>query len=245
MFDPVVLLHLRRTRHLDADGRLFPVGAGLGVQQVQLWGRRLGAAADHVLGADLRRHLLLIRQRSIVEGGLRDGAVSGHSRTGARPRAASGATASAPRHPAGVDGVIAFPIFWMVSTSFKDSGECGLAAALAADAPTLHNYAQIFAFSASTRRPLGRRPSRRSRSGRLGDAFSSAPPRRCWRSCSARLAYSISRFNVGGNFRHTILTIRMIPPIVVAISILLLRDPDPVRTSAVLGVRISLFDTWD
>ena len=36
------------------------------------------------------------------------------------------------------------------------------------------------------------------------------------------LAYSISRFNVGGKyFRHTILTIRMIPPIVVAISILI------------------------
>ena len=36
------------------------------------------------------------------------------------------------------------------------------------------------------------------------------------------LAYSISRFNVGGKyFRHTILMIRMIPPIVVAISILI------------------------
>ena len=60
------------------------------------------------------------------------------------------------------------------------------------------------------------------------------------------LAYSISRFNVGGKyFRHTILTIRMIPPIVVAISILIYYAIIiPYATSALFGVRISLFDTY-
>ena len=60
------------------------------------------------------------------------------------------------------------------------------------------------------------------------------------------LAYAISRFNVGGRyFRHTILTIRMIPPIVVAISILIYYAIlIPFATTSVFGVRISLFDTY-
>ena len=48
---------LRRTRHLDPDRRLLPVGAGVGVQQVQLRRRRLDPAAGHVLGPHLLRHL--------------------------------------------------------------------------------------------------------------------------------------------------------------------------------------------
>ncbi len=48
---------IRRTGHLDADRRLLPVGAGVGVQQVQLRRRRFDPAADHVLGPHLRRHL--------------------------------------------------------------------------------------------------------------------------------------------------------------------------------------------
>ena len=60
------------------------------------------------------------------------------------------------------------------------------------------------------------------------------------------LAYAISRFNVGGKyFRHTILTIRMIPPIVVAISILIYYAVlIPFASFAVLGFRVSLFDTY-
>jgi len=60
------------------------------------------------------------------------------------------------------------------------------------------------------------------------------------------LAYSISRFNVGGKyFRHMILTIRMIPPIVVTISVLIYYAIlIPYATNGVLGVRISLFDTY-
>ena len=42
---------------------------------------------------------------------------------------------------------ITFPIFWMVSTSFKDSGEwVAWPPHWLPEAPTLHNYAQIFAF---------------------------------------------------------------------------------------------------
>src|SRR6202022_4922843 len=60
------------------------------------------------------------------------------------------------------------------------------------------------------------------------------------------LAYSISRFNVGGRyFRHTILTIRMIPPIIIAISILIYYAIlIPYTTSALFGLSISLFDTY-
>ena len=45
-------------------------------------------------------------------------------------------------------GFIMFPIFWMVSTSFKDSGEwVAWPPHWLPHAPTLHNYAQIFAFA--------------------------------------------------------------------------------------------------
>ena len=49
--------HLRRPWHLDADCRLLPVGAGLGVQQVQLRRRGLYSFAAHLLGPDLLRRV--------------------------------------------------------------------------------------------------------------------------------------------------------------------------------------------
>ena len=43
--------------------------------------------------------------------------------------------------------IIVFPIFWMTSTSFKDTGEwVTWPPRWLPHAPTLHNYAQIFAF---------------------------------------------------------------------------------------------------
>src|SRR5262245_9188251 len=46
-------------------------------------------------------------------------------------------------------GFIVFPIFWMVSTSFKDSGEwVAWPPHWLPHQPTLHNYMQIFAFGA-------------------------------------------------------------------------------------------------
>ncbi|MGE0850647.1 MAG: carbohydrate ABC transporter permease [Hyphomicrobiaceae bacterium] len=144
---------------------------------------------------------------------------------------------------------IAFPIFWMVSTSFKDAGEwVAWPPRWLPHEPTLHNYAQIFAFGALDP-TLSRQATEQAFTiwKGLGDALL---------VCTAAsllglllgtfLAYAISRFNVGGKyFRHTILMIRMIPPIVVAISILIYYAIIiPYATSALFGVRISLFDTY-
>jgi multiple sugar transport system permease protein len=144
---------------------------------------------------------------------------------------------------------IGFPIFWMVATSFKDAGEwVAWPPHWLPHAPTLHNYAQIFAF-ANIDTSLSRQAAEQAFSiwKALGDAAL---------ICTAAallalllgtfLAYSISRFNIGGKyFRHTILTIRMIPPIVVAISILIYYAIlIPFASTAVLGWRISLFDTY-
>jgi len=120
---------------------------------------------------------------------------------------------------------IAFPIFWMVSTSFKDSGEwVAWPPHWLPEAPTLHNYAQIFAFR-SIDPSLSRQAAEQAFSiwKGLGDALLVCTTAALLALLlGAALAYSISRFQVGGRyFRHTILTIRMIPPIVVAISVLI------------------------
>ncbi len=146
-------------------------------------------------------------------------------------------------------GFIVFPIFWMVSTSFKDSGEwVAWPPHWLPHAPTLHNYAQIFAF-ANIDTSLSRQAAEQAFSiwKGLGDAVLVCTTAALLALLLGTfLAYSISRFNVGGKyFRHTILTIRMIPPIVVAISILIYYAIlIPYATSAVFGVRISLFDTY-
>ena len=144
---------------------------------------------------------------------------------------------------------IVFPLYWMLSTSFKDSGEW------VSWPPhwyphdfTIHNYRQIFTFSA-----LGEELSR----GATDQAFS------IWKAlgdslliCSVAsfialvlgvfLAYAISRFAVGGSkFRHIILTIRMVPPIVIAIPILMYYAiMIPFTTEVLFGTRIILFDTY-
>jgi multiple sugar transport system permease protein len=137
----------------------------------------------------------------------------------------------------------------MVSTAFKDSGEwVAWPPHWLPRVPTLHNFAQIFAF-----RSIDPSLSRQA----TEQAFS------IWKSvgdsvlvCTTAallalllgtlLAYSISRFNVGGRyFRHTILTIRMIPPIIIAISILIYYAIlIPYATSSLFALRISLFDTY-
>ena len=123
-----------------------------------------------------------------------------------------------------------------------------LAAALAAAPPTLHNYAQIFAF-AKMDPTLSRQAAEQAFTiwKALGDAVLVCTTAALLALLLGTfLAYAISRFNVGGKyFRHTILTIRMIPPIVVAISILIYYAIlIPFASTAVLGVRISLFDTY-
>jgi multiple sugar transport system permease protein len=144
---------------------------------------------------------------------------------------------------------IVFPIFWMISTSFKDSGEWVTWPPhwLPHD-PTLHNYAQIFAF-AKIDTSLSRQAAEQAFTiwKALGDATLVCTTAALLALLLGTfLAYAISRFNVGGRyFRHTILTIRMIPPIVVAISILIYYAIlIPFASAAVFGVRISLFDTY-
>jgi multiple sugar transport system permease protein len=146
-------------------------------------------------------------------------------------------------------GFIVFPIFWMVSTSFKDAGEwVAWPPHWLPEAPTLHNYAQIFAFSKMDP-TLSRQATEQAFSiwKGLGDAlFVCTTASLLALLLGTFLAYTISRYRVGGKyFRYTILTIRMIPPIVVAIAILIYYAVlIPYATSAVLGVRISLFDTY-
>jgi multiple sugar transport system permease protein len=145
--------------------------------------------------------------------------------------------------------IVAFPIFWMVSTSFKDAGEwVAWPPHWLPHIPTLHNYAQIFAFGEMD--PSLSRQATEQAFGiwkGLGDATLV-----CTVSSLAALllgtflAYSISRFAVGGKyFRHMILTIRMVPPIVVAIAILMYYAiMIPFATNALFGVQVSLFDTY-
>ncbi len=146
-------------------------------------------------------------------------------------------------------GFIAFPIFWMVSTSFKDSGEwVTWPPHWLPHEPTLHNYAQIFAFS-KIDPTLSRQAAEQAFTiwKALGDSVLV-----CTAASLAALllgtflAYAISRFNVGGRyFRHSILTIRMIPPIVIAIAILIYYAIlIPYATASLFNVRISMFDTY-
>jgi len=145
--------------------------------------------------------------------------------------------------------IIVFPIFWMVSTAFKDSGEWvawpphWLPRVL-----TLHNFAQIFAFR-SIDPSLSRQATEQAFSiwKSVGDAVLVCTTAALLALLlGTLLAYSISRFNVGGRyFRHTILTIRMIPPIIIAISILIYYAIlIPYATSSLFALRISLFDTY-
>lgn len=146
--------------------------------------------------------------------------------------------------------VVLFPIYWMVMTSFKDAGEwVTWPPRWVPHEPTLLNYRQIFLLQDEARGTLARQATEQAFSiwKALGDSmliclvtsFISL-------LLGTFLAYSISRFSVGGKyFRYMILTIRMVPPIVIAIPLLMYYAiMIPYATEAVLGFRISLFDTY-
>ena len=145
--------------------------------------------------------------------------------------------------------IVLFPIFWMVSTSFKASGEwIAWPPHWLPHQPTLHNYKQIFAISA-----LGAELSREATDQvysiwkAVGDSLVIALTSSLVALCLGTfLAYSISRFSVGGkNFRYVVLMIRMVPPIVIAIPILMYYAVlIPHTTQLLLGVRLSLFDSY-
>jgi len=148
----------------------------------------------------------------------------------------------------GWGAIIMFPIFWMLQTSFKDSGEwVSWPPRWLPHDPTLKNYAQIFSLDVSGA-GVARQASEQPFNiwGSLIDSIAI-----CTISSlialfmGTFLAYSISRFNVGGGkFRHMVLLVRMIPPIVIAIPLLMYYAIIiPFATEAVIGTRISLFDT--
>lgn len=145
--------------------------------------------------------------------------------------------------------IVIFPIFWMVSTSFKDAGEwVTWPPHWLPHEPTLHNYAQIFAFGQMDP-SLSRQATEQAFSiwKGLGDSVLVCTTASLVALLLGTfLAYSISRFAVGGKyFRHLILTIRMVPPIIVAIAILMYYAiMIPFATSSLFGMQVSLFDTY-
>jgi multiple sugar transport system permease protein len=144
--------------------------------------------------------------------------------------------------------LIMFPIFWMLQTSFKDSGEwVSWPPHWLPHDPTLKNYAQIFAFDLS-QAGVAREATEQPFNiwGALADSLIICTVSSLIAlAMGTFLAYAISRFNVGGSkFRHMVLLVRMIPPIVVAIPLLMYYAIIiPYASEAVLGTRISLFDT--
>ena len=147
--------------------------------------------------------------------------------------------------------IVLFPIYWMVTTSFKDSGEwVTWPPNWIAEEPTILNYRQIFSVSASGfAEGLQREASEQTFNiwkalkdsliiSTLGSIIALA--------LGAFLAYSISRFGVGGkNFRYLILTIRMVPPIVIAIPIMMYYAILIPHTMEILtNQRFSLYDTY-
>jgi multiple sugar transport system permease protein len=147
--------------------------------------------------------------------------------------------------------ILLFPIFWMVQTSFKDQGEwITWPPHWLPHEPTVHNYRQIFAFTASGfDEKLSRDTTEQAFSiwkSLRDSAFIASLSSLAALILGSFLSYSISRFGVGGkNFRYLILTIRMVPPIVIAIPIVMYYAIlIPYVTQAIFGMRISLFDTY-
>ncbi|MEK9661868.1 MAG: carbohydrate ABC transporter permease [Alphaproteobacteria bacterium] len=144
--------------------------------------------------------------------------------------------------------LIMFPIYWMLQTSFKDSGEwVSWPPHWVPHDFTLKNYEQIFTFDvqqAGVAREATEQPF--SVWAPLADSlFICTVSSLIALFMGTFLAYSISRFNVGGKrFRHSVLMVRMIPPIVIAIPLLMYYAVIiPYTSESVLGVRWSLFDT--
>jgi multiple sugar transport system permease protein len=142
-----------------------------------------------------------------------------------------------------------FPTFWMVSTSFKDAGEwITWPPHWLPQEATLLNYKQIFAFG-GLETGLSRSATDHAFSiwKALGDSLLICTVSSLVALClGSFLAYCVSRFSVGGrNFRYAVLTIRMVPPIVIAIPILMYYAIlIPYTTERLFGTRISFYDTY-
>jgi len=149
--------------------------------------------------------------------------------------------------------VVLFPIFWMVLTSFKDAGDWVSWPTrwlpFVDFEPTLMNYRQIFYFGGSTDTGALRREQTEQAYNIWKATFDSVVIVTLSSVISlllgSTLAYAISRFRTGGrNYPYTILTIRMLPPIVVAIPMLIYYASIPHLTTWLVGWRLEFFDTY-
>jgi multiple sugar transport system permease protein len=148
--------------------------------------------------------------------------------------------------------VVLFPVGWMVLTSFKDTGDWVSWPTRwfpwLEFQPTLFNYQQIFYWGGTTDTALRREATEQAYNiwKAAGDSalivtISSVTSL----LLGSALAYVISRFRTGGkNYPYTILTLRMVPPIVVAIPLLIYYSSIPVFSETYLGRRIEFFDTY-
>lgn len=142
--------------------------------------------------------------------------------------------------------LVLFPMFWMVATSFKEAGEwVAWPPHWLPHQPTLNNYRQIFGGNG------GADGSTTHQAFSIWKAVGDSLLITTTSSLASLLlgtflAYAISRFQVGGkNFRYLVLTLRMVPPIVIAIPILMYYAIlIPYTSQLILGVRVSLYDTY-
>lgn len=146
--------------------------------------------------------------------------------------------------------VVLFPIGWMVMTSFKDAGDWVSWPArwvpFVDFEPTLMNYQQIFHFGDTG---ALRREQTEQAYNIWKATFDSVVIVTTASVASlllgSTLAYAISRFRTGGpNYPYTILTIRMLPPIVVAIPMLIYFASLPEAFTWLIGRRVEFFDTY-
>jgi multiple sugar transport system permease protein len=149
--------------------------------------------------------------------------------------------------------VVLFPIAWMVLTSFKDSGDWVSWPTrwipFVDFEPTLLNYRQIFHFSSGTETGALRRELTEQTYNIWKATFDSVVIVTISSVLSllmgSALAYVISRFGTGGkNYPYTVLSLRMVPPIVVAIPLLIYYASLPLFFDWLIGRRVEFFDTY-
>jgi multiple sugar transport system permease protein len=146
--------------------------------------------------------------------------------------------------------VVLFPIGWMVMTSFKDAGDWvswpTRWVPFVDFEPTLMNYRQIFHVGDTG---ALRREQTEQAYNIWKATFDSVVIVTTASVISlllgSTLAYVISRFRTGGrNYPYSILTIRMLPPIVVAIPMLIYYASLPEVFAWLIGRRVEFFDTY-
>jgi multiple sugar transport system permease protein len=149
--------------------------------------------------------------------------------------------------------VVLFPIFWMVLTSFKDAGDWvswpTRWTPFVDFEPTLLNYRQIFYIGGTTQSGELRREAAEQAytiwKGVADSVIIVTIASVTSLVLGSALAYAISRFRTGGrNYPYTILTIRMLPPIVVAIPMLIYYTTIPELFERLLGARVEIFNTY-